>query len=132
MKGRIEAISYKNYGVKIDNSWYNAKSDEIRKILSELNKGDWVEYSAQDKTLLSIRKVVVEEQRAEFKTADKLDQSYEEILQGSLLTIKQMIRNMWKPEQNEVLPSLDWTKIIIVLFMEKTKRLQKVGQVERQ
>ncbi|MFH1547623.1 MAG: hypothetical protein ABIC57_03995 [bacterium] len=122
--GKIEVISYKNFGVKMldQKDWFNAKNPFIKELLKSFKKGEMVEYGVKGRELISITKA---DQKPEFKLATEVKEGRNlQHLMGEC--IKDMEELYFSESIDEDFKKLlDWSSHINTLFIQKCRELEK-------
>lgn len=120
MEGVINAISHDRFGIKIGEKWYNAKDKKVQEYFKNLNKGDSIEFDADEKNNLTFVKKKVKE----FQKADEIETrvNFDSIMADTLVKVSGMYENE-EIVGKELREKLDWTKITITLFITKTKKV---------
>lgn len=138
MEAKVEAVSYRKNGVKINGVWYNAVQEAVQTALKSVNKGDTVEYSTQEKDLTFIkvtqaynRSAGAPQQkqgdlsRVPEKVSNELD--LDKLMEESIDTV--VGKALEKDDNGELkIPeklgeTIEWGKLIISLFIGKTRQI---------
>ena len=127
--GNVEAVSMKNFGIKIDGQWYNARDDKMKEELKKINKLDTVEYSfhadGRDSVLDSLLekggvgypKAQGQYQKKPWTPRPRLsDQEYTEKMTITVSEVNTMMKIITDPE---IKKSMNWAAVIDTLFMAK-------------
>ena len=127
--GNVEAVSMKNFGIKIDGQWFNARDDKMKEEIKKINKLDTVEYSFHVDGRDSVLDSIVEKggvgypkaqgqfQKKPWTPRPRLsDLEYTEKMTITISEVNKMMQLISDPETRR---SMNWSAITNTLFMAK-------------